>query len=147
MVVPTGTATALPTFGRRCEDVFFAAEAFQGEKMMALKDREGYYAKFTYVENGQVLTRRIHKFDLQARDGQLYHVEGKDLPDGLTMYAGAGRKGNHLAELILPKSALRRRDQVRPPKWPNRRDWVHVATGASLLVIFHSVLILAATVL
>jgi len=117
--------------------------------MMALKDREGYFAKFTYVENGQVLTRRVHKFDLQARDGQLYHVEGKDLPDGVTIYAGTGRKGNHLAELILPKRAFTKfaRPQDRPEKWPSRRDLVHVAVGVALLVILHSALILAAATL
>ena len=59
---------------------------------MAPKDGSGYYTKFTFVENEQVLVRRIHRLEIQAWDGRLYAVEGKQLPDYIGGTSGAGVK-------------------------------------------------------
>ena len=64
---------------------------------MALYDGSTYYTKFTFTENGKTIDRRIHRIEIQARDGRLYIIEGKDLPDFLYASTGVGFKGQHIA--------------------------------------------------
>ena len=39
---------------------------------MAIKQDKECYTKWTHVENGKVLVRRIHRIEVQARNGGLY---------------------------------------------------------------------------
>ena len=43
---------------------------------------------------------------VQAADGRLHHLEGRDLPDSIGLYSGVSYRGAHLAEVLLsPKNA------------------------------------------
>jgi hypothetical protein len=48
---------------------------------MALRHADEHYTKWTHVENGKVLTRRLHRLEIQARDGRTYVIRGEKLPD------------------------------------------------------------------
>ena len=68
---------------------------------MALKHGEDFYTMFTHVENGQVLNRRLHRIEMQGRDGRLYVLEGRQLPDFIQTNTGTGSKGAHVAQILL----------------------------------------------
>ena len=90
---------------------------------MALKDGSGYYTKFTFVENEQVLVRRIHRLEIQAWDGRLYAVEGKQLPDYIGGTSGAGVKNAHVLQILVSKQALKAGLPGGPKlvRWPGQR--------------------------
>jgi hypothetical protein len=113
---------------------------------MALKDGSVYYTKFTHVENGQMLVRRIHRLDVQAGDCRLYSVTGKDLPDGIIGFAGTGVKDAHILQILVPKRMLKAgwAGSSRPRRWPDERDWVNMVVGAGLLMLITGILRLAA---
>ena len=47
---------------------------------MAITQDKECYTKWTHVENGKVLVRRIHRIEVQARNGGLYTLRGDKLP-------------------------------------------------------------------
>ena len=55
---------------------------------MAIKQDEECYTKWTHAENGKVLVRRIHRIEVQARNGGLYVLRGDKLPDFIQTSAG-----------------------------------------------------------
>ena len=55
---------------------------------MALKQGKESFTKWTHVENGKVMVRRIHRIEIQARNGSLYTIRGDQLPDFIQTSAG-----------------------------------------------------------
>jgi hypothetical protein len=104
---------------------------------MALKDGSGYYTKFTFVENEQALVRRIHRLEIQAWDGRLYAVEGKQLPDYIGGTSGAGVKNAHVLQILVSKQALKAGLPGGPKlvPWPGQRDLMHMLMGSALLIL------------
>ena len=73
---------------------------------MALEAKGRRFCKVIHSENGRTLTRRIHTMTVQAADGRLHHLEGRDLPDSISLHSGVPYRGAHLAEVLLnPKDA------------------------------------------
>ena len=73
---------------------------------MALQAQDRSFCKVWHTENGRAWVRRIHTMVVQAADGRVHHLSGKDLPDSISLYSGAPYRGAHLAEVLLhPKSA------------------------------------------
>ena len=65
------------------------------------------YCKITHTENGRSWTRRVHTMMIQAANGKLYHLTGKDLPDSISFYSGVPYTGAHVAEVLLnPRCAF-----------------------------------------
>ncbi|MCA9063319.1 MAG: hypothetical protein KDA96_09680 [Planctomycetaceae bacterium] len=97
---------------------------------MALKHKEEYFTRWTHVENGQVLNRRLHRIEVQANDGRLYVITGDRLPDFIQTCTGAGHKGTHLAQILFNPgrhpSSLRLTD---PAPWPSSRDVLMAVIG------------------
>ena len=73
---------------------------------MALHHGDEHYTKWMHIENGNMMVRRLHRIEIQARDGRLHVIRGEDLPDGFVTSAGHGHKCKHIAQILLrPQSA------------------------------------------
>ena len=104
---------------------------------MALKEGDVYYTRFVHWESGKSMNRRLHKLEVQAADGRVYTITGKDLPDTIATHAGVSHKGEHLGQILLcPKKVKQNKGysfEVVPP-WPSFRDFANVVLGISILV-------------
>lgn len=95
---------------------------------MALQHADEQYTKWMHIENGNMMVRRLHRIEVQARDGRLYVLSGKDLPDGFVTCCGQGHKGKHIAQILLKPKVL---GAYEAPEvlWPKGRDVLHVGIG------------------
>jgi hypothetical protein len=75
------------------------------------------------VENGDVVTRRLHQIVMQTPDGDIRTITGDRLPDSILTTSGHARRGVNLARtLLLPKpSSDRPLKQV--PRLPVKDGW------------------------
>ena len=99
---------------------------------MAIRQNKESYTKWTHVENGKVMVRRIHRIEVQARNGTLYTLREDKLPDFIQTSAGQGHKGEHLAQILLNPETLNRRAPFTVPltkPWPSLRDLMNVIIG------------------
>ena len=66
---------------------------------------------------------------VQAADGRIHHLEGKDLPDSISLYSGVSYRGAHLAEVLLnPKDA--KASPILPTAgWISKRDAFFLLLG------------------
>lgn len=96
---------------------------------MALEAKGRRFCKVIHSENGKTFTRRIHTMTVQAADGKVYRVEGRDLPDSLTFHSGVAYRGEHLAEVLLnPKNA--KASQISPANsWISKREAFYLVLG------------------
>lgn len=94
------------------------------------KGEEGY-CKFTLVENGSPLTRRIHEMVIQDEVGKLHRVSGDKLPSSMTAITGECQTDHHTLEILISPRKLRRISEQRSDgyRWPVGRDVLHVAIG------------------
>lgn len=73
---------------------------------MALQQGSECFTKWTHMENGEVLTRRLHRIVLQTPDGDIRTIAGDGLPDSIVTSAGHARHGVNLARTLRwPKSS------------------------------------------
>jgi len=114
---------------------------------MALQHGEERFTKWIHMENGDTKVRRLHRLEVQARDGRLYILTGNELPDTFVSNAGRGYRGAHLAQILLSPETISEpqvKQPYQPPPvrfWPVGRDVVHVVAGfvgAVLLKLFVS---------
>ena len=96
---------------------------------MALSQGGERFTKWTHVENGQVMTRRLHRLEVQGKDGRLYVLEGRHLPDFIQTCSGHGHKGKHLAQILLHPRNFPPQPREEFKRWPNVRDVVHIGLG------------------
>lgn len=76
---------------------------------MALRHGSECFTKWTHVEDRQVVTRRLHRIDLQTPDGRLRSIKGDKLPDFIQSCAGHGYASANLIQILLsPASCLPR---------------------------------------
>lgn len=107
---------------------------------MALKHKEEFFTRWTHVENGQVLNRRLHRIEVQANDGRLYVITGKSLPDFIQTSAGSGHKGTHIAQILLhPNRRTHPTDTQEPQPFPNGRDVLVFVIGLCSFVLLRFV--------
>ena len=66
---------------------------------------------------------------VQAADGRLHKIEGRNLPDSMSFHSGVPYRGAHLAEVLLnPKNASA--SPILPTTgWISKRDAFFVAMG------------------
>ena len=89
-----------------------------GDSAMALAANGKRFCKVVHTENGRTTTRRIHTIMVQSADGRLHHLDGKRLPDSISLYSGVPHSGAHLAEVLLsPKDA-------KGTPLPTMRGWI-----------------------
>jgi hypothetical protein len=101
---------------------------------MAIRHGDEYFTRWTHVENGKVLNRRLHRIEIQARDGRLYIVTGEKLPDFLQTCSGHGYKGEHIAQILMHPKVGRSPD-AEPKPWPTSRDALHAVLGLGLFLL------------
>ena len=100
---------------------------------MALRNGDEHYTMFTFVENGQVMNRRLHRIEFQDRTGKVHVLEGKELPNFLMANTGAGQKGHHVATILLKPESAGSLIPAMGELWPSRRDALH---GFAAVVLF-----------
>jgi len=66
---------------------------------------------------------------VQAADGRLHHLDGRNLPDSISLYSGVSYRGAHLAEVLLnPKDA--KASPILPTTgWISKRDSFFLVLG------------------
>ena len=66
---------------------------------------------------------------VQAADGRLHYLDGRDLPDSISLYSGVSYRGAHLAEVLLnPKNA--KASPILPTTgWISKRDAFFLVFG------------------
>ena len=107
---------------------------------MAQRHGGEWYTHFVFTENGVTINRRIHGIKVQGRDGWMYTLKGREMPDFIQLETGVGHAGKHLAEILLdPKN------QPPPPKggmkrWPSLRDASHLIIGITFAILIFRVL-------
>ena len=104
---------------------------------MALKQGRECYTKWTHVESGQVLNRRLHRLEVQGQDGRLHVVTGENLPDFIQTCAGDGYRGCHLAQILLGKPTPTSYEAPTAFLWPTVRDVLHVVIGVAVVLALH----------
>jgi hypothetical protein len=105
-------------------------DAYWEGKHMGLITGSESYCNVTHIENGRVMTRRIHQILVQAANGQLYTLTGNDMPDSISLYSSQSKQGQ-TAEILLNKP--------QPPSlsafclslltWKHARDIVFMILG------------------
>ena len=99
---------------------------------MALHHKDEHFTNWIHLENGKVLNRRIHRIEVQALDGRLYVLRGKQLPDAVQTSCGEGHRGEHLAQILLRPDSMRSKQELpSTDAWPTTRDVIHVALGVA----------------
>ena len=97
---------------------------------MALEVNGQRLCKVVHTENGRTVTRRIHSMMVQAADGRLHYLDGRNLPDSLGLYSGVPYRGAHAAEVLLsPKEAKAIPLRSDQSGWLNKRDAFFVVLG------------------
>ena len=96
---------------------------------MALRHKDEHYTKWMHIEKDNMMVRRLHRIEIQARDGRLYVIRGEDLPDGLTTTSGHGYRGKHVAQILLRPLSTRRLAAPDVDDWPRARDVLHLVLG------------------
>lgn len=106
---------------------------------------EAGYTKWTHVENGKVLVRRIHRMEVQVPNGRLYVLRDDQLPDYIQTCAGEGYTGAHLAQILLNPKSLSERNfipAVATP-YPTLRDLFNAGLGVVCFLLVRFFLNLA----
>ena len=106
---------------------------------MAIKQGTESFMKWVHMENGKTMVRRIHRLEVQARNGQLYILKGDKLPDTFVSQCGEGLKGEHLGQILLKPESMPKRTPCPAPNanpWPCWRDIMSLGIGFFGFVIF-----------
>jgi hypothetical protein len=78
---------------------------------------------------------------VQASDGRVHHLQGRKLPDSISLYCGAPYSGAHLAEVLLsPKDAKATPLLPAASGWFSKRDALFVVLG----IFFYKLIVLLA---
>jgi len=96
---------------------------------MAIEAGGRGFCKVVHTENGRTLTRRIHTMTVQAADGRLHRLEGRDLPDSISLYSGVAYRGAHLAEVLLNPEDAKASPILPTTGWISKRDAFYLVLG------------------
>ena len=108
---------------------------------MALTHGSEHYTKWMHIENRKVLVRRLHRIEIQARDGRLYAITGDRLPDSFGTFSGHAYKGEHLAQILLrPDSCATYETPRQSASWPSFRDAVNMFIGFMGIVMLRFII-------
>ena len=72
-----------------------------GVETMALKQGEKFFCRWHHSENGKDMQRKIHVLEVQATDGRVYTIQGKELPESIMTCSGEKYQGRHLMQILL----------------------------------------------
>jgi hypothetical protein len=100
---------------------------------MALKEGVEHYTAFTFVENGEIRNRRLHRIEFQDRAGKVHILEGKDLPNFVQVNTGTAQKGHHVGTILLEPEKATSSLIPKWEAWPSHRDLLN---GLAAVVLF-----------
>ena len=67
---------------------------------------------------------------VQAADGRLHYLDGRNLPDSVGLFSGIPYRGAHMAEVLLsPKEAKGTPFLANQSGWLNKRDAFFIVLG------------------
>jgi hypothetical protein len=100
---------------------------------MALRQGSESYTKWTHVENGRVVSRRLHRIVLQTPDGDLKMITGEKLPDSIQTWSGYAYQGENLTRTLLSHDSPQKRVLGQAPR-PSAKDgwWLPRAARCQL---------------
>ena len=76
---------------------------------------------------------------VQAADGKLHYLAGKQLPEYICLHTGDLYSGAHLAEVLLrPGIASLLALPIGQHRWPAMRDAFHIALGMFIMLLLTS---------
>ena len=75
---------------------------------------------------------------VQAADGRLYRLEGKDLPDCVSFFSGVAYRGGHLAEVLLNPKVAKASPILPTSGWISKRDAFFLVLGFFLFHVIAS---------
>ena len=96
---------------------------------MALNAGDRRFCKVIHSENGRTSIRRLHTMKVQAADGRLHDLEGRDLPDSISLYSGVSYRGAHLAEVLLNPKEAKASPILPTTGWMSKRDAFFLVLG------------------
>jgi hypothetical protein len=113
----------------------------EGDIAMALEANGQRFCKVVHTENGRTWTRRVHTIMVQTDNGQLHYLDGRSLPDSISLYSGLPYRGAHMAEVLLsPKEAKATPFLADQRGWLNKRDAFFIVLG---MFVFRLIVTLA----
>ncbi len=103
---------------------------------MGLMSSGESYCNVTHIENGRVMTRRIHQILVQAANGQLYTLTGNDMPDSISLYSSQSKQGQS-AEILLksPPAPSLSAFVLSLLTWNHARDIVFMILGMMISTV------------
>lgn len=76
---------------------------------------------------------------VQAADGKLHYLTGKQLPEYICLHTGDLYSGAHLAEVLLrPGIASLMSLPIGQQRWPSIRDVFHIALGMFIMLLLRT---------
>jgi hypothetical protein len=90
---------------------------------MALRQGSECFTKWTHVESGQDVTRRLHRIVLQTPDGDVETITGDRLPDSIQTWSGHTYRGVNLAQTLLSPKSAPERVPGQAPRLPATDGW------------------------
>jgi hypothetical protein len=128
-------------WGSQLNRSFLQGSSFNPEEtQMAITHHQEVFCKFDHVENGKMIPRRIQCMIVQAPDGRVYEMRGKQLPDHIVLMCGNPQEGNLLH--ILLKAPPRKTITAFVAEFLNgtrARDLAFILVGMFLMNGFHAV--------
>ncbi|MBX3412415.1 MAG: hypothetical protein KF708_06990 [Pirellulales bacterium] len=106
---------------------------------MALFADGKHFCKVVWMEGGRVIVRRLYQLTIQQPSGLVYHLTGKDLPDGMIIQTGPTMGGKPQADVLMSQrtGGQRTEDAIRGfpihRPWPQPRDLMHLGGAVALL--------------
>ena len=103
---------------------------------MSLEVTGRRFCKLTHTENGKVMSRRVHSMVVQANDGRIHYLTGKQLPEYISLHTGELYSGAHLAEVLMRPGIARLLSlPLGQQRWPSMRDAFHIIFGMFLMLL------------
>ena len=90
---------------------------------MALHQGSECFTKWTHVETGQVVIRRLHRIVLQTRHGGLVTITGDKLPDSVQTWTEHPYVGVDLSQVLCAAKSLSRRSKRKACQLPVTAHW------------------------
>jgi hypothetical protein len=101
------------------KNVMHNVDLLDVKEVLSKKRRD--HCKFVLLESGEPIVRRIHRLVIQAANGKVYEIEGKDLPLYICLSTGHSQDGKHVGQILLNPNQYHALDWIAPTTWLSLR--------------------------
>ena len=109
---------------------------------MALHQSKVHHTKWMHMENGKAMVRRLHRMEIQAKNGRVYTLRGENLPEAMITNVGDSHKGEHVAQILLNPRPTPSLTSEEINFYPKARDVLHIGLGIFCFLLVRFVLVL-----